>query len=159
MQKRRRTLCFSGTNRLLISDFGSSTRGERHDSYYANNPQYLAHLVVQSQFLNIMVGPNFSNSWSDPNFKCLPQWQTTQLSAYMAQSQLPTDVIFKILNFSAHHFRAWRHSHSNPISYQGFIMTIVIVIFFARECKLYPMLCTRTKSRIVHSPTKLNDKI
>ena len=34
--------------------------------------------------------PNFSTSWSDPNFNCLPQRQTTQLSAYMAQSQLPT---------------------------------------------------------------------
>ena len=47
----------SGMNRLLISDFGSSTRGERHNSYYANHPQYSAHLVVQSQFLNTMLGP------------------------------------------------------------------------------------------------------
>ena len=63
-------------------------------------PQHSAHLVVQSQFLNTMVGPNFSTPWSDPNFSpswselnfnCLPQWQTTQLSAYMVQSQLPTD--------------------------------------------------------------------
>ena len=29
-------LCCSDTNRLLISDFSSSTRGERHNSYYAN---------------------------------------------------------------------------------------------------------------------------
>ena len=38
-------------------------------------------------------------------------------------------------------------------------MTIVIAISFAHERKLYPMLCTWTKSRIVQSPTKVNDKI
>ena len=86
-------LCCSGTNRLLISDFGSSTRGERHNSYNANHPQYSAHLVVQTQFLNAMVGPNLSPPWSDPNFNCLPLRKTTQLSVYMAQSQLPTDCL------------------------------------------------------------------
>ncbi len=59
-------------------------------------PQRTAHLVVQSQFLNIMVGPqlfniivgpNFSPSWLDHNFNFLPLRQTIQLSAYMAQSQ------------------------------------------------------------------------
>ena len=30
-------LCCSGMNGLLISDFGSSTRGERHNSYYADH--------------------------------------------------------------------------------------------------------------------------
>ena len=39
------------------------------------------------------------------------------------------------------------------ISYLGFIMTIVIVISFAREHKLHPMLYTWTKSWIVQSPT------
>ena len=62
-----------------------------------------------------------------------------QLTAYMAQNQLPAAVFFKILKFSAHRFRAWRHSHSSPISCLGFIMTIVIVIPFAHERKLYPM--------------------
>ena len=31
---------------LLTSDIGSSTRGERHKSYYANHPQHAAHLVM-----------------------------------------------------------------------------------------------------------------
>ena len=43
------------------------------------------------------------------------------------------------------------------IFYLGFIMSIVIS--FARERKLYPMLCTWIKSRKVQSPTKLNYKI
>ena len=131
-------------------------------------PQRSEHLVVQSQFLytivgpqflNTIVGPNFSPSWSDPNVNCLPQWQKTQLSTDMAQNQLPPDVIFKIFKFSSHRFWAWRHSHNSPLSYLGFIMTIVIVISFARERKLYPVLCTWSKSRIVQTPTKLNDKI
>ena len=36
----------SVTNGLLISDFGSSTRREGHNSFYANHPQRLAHLVM-----------------------------------------------------------------------------------------------------------------
>ena len=36
----------SGTNGLLISDFGSSTRGKRHNSYYANHSQRAVHLVM-----------------------------------------------------------------------------------------------------------------
>ena len=50
----------------------------------------------------------------------------------------PTD-FFKIPKFSAHRFRAWRHSHSSLISYLGFIMTIVIIISSVRERRLYPM--------------------
>ena len=111
---------------------------------------------------------NFSTSLSDPtshhhgstpNFNCVPQWQTTQLSAYIVQSQLLTDSFSKSSNSQDHRFQAWHHSHSSPISYLGFIMTIVIFIFFVHECKLYLMLCTWTKSQIVQSPTKLNDKI
>ena len=51
----------------------------------------------------------------------------------------PTDVFFKTSKFSAHHFQALRHSHSSPISYLRFIMTIVTVISSARKHKLYPM--------------------
>ena len=39
-------------------------------------------------------------------------------------------------NSPDHSFRAWRHSHSSPISYLGFIMTIVIVISSARQRRL-----------------------
>ena len=134
-------------------------------------PQRSAHLVVQSQFLNTMVGTQFFAPMAETqlsacifqsqilDFDCLPQLQTTQLSAYMDKSQLPTDSFWKSSNSQDHRFRAWRHSHSTHISYLGFIMTIVIVISFARKRKLYPTLCTWTKSRIVQSQTKLNDKI
>ena len=39
-------LCCSGTNGLLTSDFSSSTRGERHNSYCANPAQRAVHLVM-----------------------------------------------------------------------------------------------------------------
>ena len=96
---------------------------------------------------------------STPNFNCLPQCQKPQLCAYMAQSQLPTDPFSKSSNSQDHRFEIWRHSHSSLISYLGFIMTIMIVISFAREHKIVPKVCTWTKSRIVQSPTKVNDKI
>ena len=47
-------LCCSGMNGLLIPDFGSSTRGERHNSYYANHPRHAAYLVM----FKISVGQN-----------------------------------------------------------------------------------------------------
>ena len=68
-------------------------------------------------------------------------WAQSPLSAVGSQFGIlsPTDVFFKIPKFSAHCFRAWRHSHSSPIFYLGFIMAIVIVISSAHERKLYPM--------------------
>ena len=63
----------------------------------------------------------------------------SKLPTRLAHSRDPTDVFFKIAKFSAHCFRAWRHSHSSPISYLGFIMTVVIVISSVCERKLYPM--------------------
>ena len=136
-QIHRRLRC-SGKNVLLLaSDFGSSIRGERQflkvfwNHTMLTTLQHSAHLLVHSQFLNTLVGPNFSTSWSDPyfctswsdpnfspswldsNFNCLPQWQTTQLSAYMAQNQLPTASFSKSSNSPDHRFRAWRHSHTS----------------------------------------------
>ena len=32
------------------------------------------------------------------------------------------NIFFKITKFSAHRFRAWRHSHPSPISYLGFLL-------------------------------------
>ena len=67
-------------------------------------PQCSAHLVVQSQFLNIIVGPqllniivgpNFPPSWSDPNFNCLAQWQTTQQSVWGC----PQGVMVKAIDY------------------------------------------------------------
>ena len=91
------------------------------DHTMLTTPKYSAHLVVQSQFLNTMVGTQL------------------QLSAYMAQSQLPTVSFSKSSNSQDHCFWAWRNSHSSPISYLRFIMKIVIVISFVHERKLYQL--------------------
>ena len=45
-------------------------------------------IVVGPQLLNIIVGPNFSPSWSDPNFNCLPLRLTTQLLDSMAEKSI-----------------------------------------------------------------------
>ena len=47
-----------GKNGLLTSGFGSSTWGERHNSYYVNHPQHAAHLVM----FKISVGRDLQNS-------------------------------------------------------------------------------------------------
>ena len=72
------------------------------------------------------------NSTLCPNgreLNCLPPWSNVyhQLTLFS-----------KSLNSQDHHFRAWRHPHSSLISCLGFIMTIVIVISFARERKTAP---------------------
>ena len=75
----RRDFVVSDKNGLLISDFGSSTQGERHNSYYANHPQRAAHLVM----FKISVIRDSKN----------PTTSST------AQIQLST-LFFKILKFS-----------------------------------------------------------
>ena len=102
-------------------------------------PQTLNTMVL-TQLLNIMVNPNFSTPWSELNFYCLPLKQTTQLSAYIVHSQLPTDSFWKSSNPQDHRFRVC-HSLSSPIFYLGFIMTIVIVMSFAHERKTVPNDC------------------
>ena len=158
--KNRWTLFCSVTNRSLISEFGSSTWGERQFFKIFHNhtmittplkfrishgPISISQLMVGLQLLTIMVRLNFN---------CLPLRQTTQLSAYIVQLSFS-----KSSNSQDHHFWAWHHPHSSPISHRGPFMTTVTATSSACERKLYPMLCTWTKSRIVQSPTKLNDKI
>ena len=79
---RNLTLCPNGRNSTIV--FHSSTSKSQ--------------LPGRTRILNIMVGPNFSPLWSDLNFNCLPQWQTTQLSPNFVQSQLPI-LFFKIFKF------------------------------------------------------------
>ena len=99
----------------------------------------LSSSMVQSQILNFMVGPQL--------FTIMVGTQL-QLSAIEADNPTvclhgpkspPNDSFSKSSHPQDHRFRAWRHSHSSPISSLGFIMTIVIVISFARDRKLYPM--------------------
>ena len=179
MQKQKRTqihrrLRCSDTNRLLTSRIRFfDTRREtilKSLSYQTmlTTPQRSAHLVVQCQFLNIMVspqllnitvGPNFLTSWSDPQLQLYASMADNPTVCLHVQSQLPTDVFLKILKFSGPSLLSMTSFTLKPHFLSGFLMTIVILISFARERKLYPILCTWTKSRIVQSPTKLNDKI
>ena len=54
-------------------------------------------------------------------------------------------LFFKIREFSAHLFWAWRHPHSSPISCQGFIITMVMSYPLSVSVKLYPMTMPWTK--------------
>ena len=57
---------------LLTSDFGSSTRGERQLLNVFRNhttPRCSIHLTVQSQFLNIIVGPQLLTITVGPQFQ------------------------------------------------------------------------------------------
>ena len=147
---------------FLTSEFGSSTRGER-DTILNHSIQTTlkraAHLVVfkisvgrdllnsmvRLQLLNTMVLTQLQLlTW--PKYPTRLAYSRTQLDWPPVNYQLdsptveyPTDVFFKIPKFSAHSFRAWRHSHSSHISNPEFTMTILIVISSARERKLYPM--------------------
>ena len=78
----------------------------------------------------------------------------------LAQSRISTNFFFKITKFSAHRFRAWCHSHSSPISYMGFLLWHLWLSYPLCESEnCTQCVCTRTKSQIVQSPTKPNDKI
>ena len=109
-------------------------------SYYVNNNPNARHIsFFRYELLNIIVGPQLFNTMAGPQL---------QLSASMADNptvglhrpkSTPNSSFSKSSNFQDHRFRAWRHSHSSLIYYLGFIMTIVIVISFAHERKLYLM--------------------
>ena len=104
--------------------------------------------LVRPQLFNTMVGTHFSPSLSDPTSQhhsqtptstvclndrqpnCLLSWPKVNLQLSLFQN-------LQILRTIAS-----RHDVIQPISYLGFIMTIVIVISFVREHKLYPVLCT-----------------
>ena len=83
---------------------------------------------------------NFSTSWSDPNLNSLPTSstvnsqlpgrtptltvplrQTTQVSAYITQSQLLTASFWKSSNSQEHRLQAWRHSHSRTFPIWGLL--------------------------------------
>ena len=88
------TTSFNGQNPTLCPNGRNST-------IIFHGPTSKSQLPGRTPLLHTMVGLNFSTpSWSDPNFNCLPQRQTTQLSVYIAQSQLPTDLFLKIFKFS-----------------------------------------------------------
>ena len=76
-----------------------------------------------------------------------------------AQSWISTNIFFKITKFSAHCLQAWRHSHPSPISYLGFLWHLWLSYPLRAIVNCIQCVCTCTKSWIVQSPTKPNDKI
>ena len=102
---------------------------------------------------------NLSVPWSDFNFNCLPLRQTTQQTAYIVQIQLPTDSFSKSSNSLDHRFRAWRHSHSSTFPIWGLSWQLWLSYPLRASVNCTQCLCTGTKSRIVQSSNKLNDKI
>ena len=101
-----------GTNGLLISNFGSSTQGERHNSYYANHPKRTAHLVM----FKISVGrdpKNPTTCFDGRELNCLPPWSNLNFNW----------LFFKILKFSGPSLPGMTSSTPSSISCLGFIMT------------------------------------
>ena len=136
-----------------------ATRGERHDSYYANHPQHAVNLVV----FKISVGRDLKNPTTCLNGRELNSstpWLNPQLLDSMVKLQLSTDLFqnLQILRTISSRHDVIHSPASFPV--WGFIMTMVIIISFAREHKTVsndytPELFTW----IVQSPTKLNDRI
>ena len=107
----------SDTNVLLTSNFSSSSRTERQFLKLFRN-----HTKRTTSFngRNPTLCPNGRNSTivfhgptpisqhhcRTPTSNCLPQWQTAQLTAYIVQSQLPTDSFSKSSNSQDHRFQA-----------------------------------------------------
>ena len=100
--KTQARLCCSGTNGLLISDFSSSTRGERHNSYYADHTiwphQRAAHLVI----FKISVGRDRKKTQlhlQRPKSNSRPNGRNSTLCHHGPISTLNW-LFFKILKFS-----------------------------------------------------------
>ena len=115
--------CF-GYERFINSCFGSSTRGERHNSYYANHPQRVAHLMM----FKIFAGrdPKKPTS-STAQIQLFTSTAGTQLSAFMVQSQLSILTLFQ----NPQILRTITSGHDVihtplPFPVWGFIMAMVI---------------------------------
>ena len=133
---------------ILTSDFGSSTRGERHNTYYADHTiwphQRAAHLAkfkisvgrdpknpTTSSMVKIQISTHLRRSGPQKiNRRCngrklnsSTQWPNPRLLDF--NSQFPND--------SKNLFLAWRYPHSSPISCLG-------VYYENDDCHI---LCTR----------------
>ena len=149
----------SDTNSLLTSNFISSTRGERHNSekffviiLYLPQPKCSAHLVV----FKISVCRDLKNPTT--SFNSSASMTETQPSGYNLNLN---SVFLKSSNYhpisSGHDII---HPHSGFISCLGFIMTMMILISFARQHKTVPIDSTPgLLTWIVQSPAKLKNRI
>ena len=152
----------------LTSEFDSSTRGERQFLKFFRNhtmlttPQRSAHLVVQSQFLKTMVGPQLLNTivgtqlygrelhslpqWRKLN--CLPAWSNVNLQLILFQNLQILRTIASGHEATQASFPIWCLLRQLWLSYP-----------LHASVNYNQCLCTWTKSRIVQSLNKLNDKI
>ena len=97
--------------------------------------------------------PNYIFNGLNPTL-CLNGRNSTLI--FHGPKSTPNWFFFKILKFSGLSLLGMMSSTLQPISCLGFIMTMVIVISFAREHKSVP---SDYAPEIIQSPTKLNDKI
>ena len=177
---KHRWLRCSGTNtfiNLWLHFF--NTRREtilKSLSYHTmlTTPQRLAHLVVQSQFLNTIVGPQLLNimvgtSWQRTPFSA--PLAEAQLTACMVHSQLPTAtaclngrepnwLFSKFFKFSGPTLPGMTSFTLQPHFLSGCLLWQWWLSYPLRtSVNCTQRLCTWTKSWIVQSPIKLNDKI
>ena len=122
--------------------------------------QCAAHLVMFKISIHLhRSGPEkLTRRCNGRKLNCMPQWQKL--------NSLPPWSNLNWLFFQNPHILRTISSGDDvihtpaPFPVWGFIMTIVIVIFFARERKTAPNdTALELLTRIVQSPTKLNDKI
>ena len=119
---------------LLTSDFGSSTRGERHNSYYANPTPNVRHTLWCLRSLSVEIRKSstaeISTSTQWQKFNCLPP--LSNLNFLLTLFQNPQILMTISSGHDVIHtpasFPVWR-----------FIMTMVIVISFVRERKLHQL--------------------
>ena len=128
------------------------TCGKRHNSYYADPPPpRTAHLVMFKISIHLhRSGPEKLNPRRNGRkLNSLPSWSNLNCLFFKNPQILRTiSSGYEVIHIPA------------PFPVWGFIMSMVIVISFAHECKTAsndyaPELLTR----IVQSPTKQNDKI
>ena len=89
---------------LLTFDSSFSTRGERHNSYYADHIIWPHKRAAHPVMFKISVGGDLKNPTTSSTVKIQLStsilWQRTQFSAYVVQGQPSTLLFFKILKFS-----------------------------------------------------------
>ena len=152
----------SATNGLLTSDFGSSTWIERHNSYN-DNPANAQRIFwcLGSQFISADKYPKTQLFFKDRELNslchkgrelnCLLAWSNInfQLTLFQNPQILMTISSGLDLIHTPAPFSVWR-----------FIMTMVIVISFARERKTAPNdYAPELLTWTVQIPNKLKDRI
>ena len=144
---------------------------ETHNFYYADCTIWPNKRAAHPIAPKISVGRDLQNSMVRLQIQLSASMADKPTGSYIAHSQPPswtgpaqsrisTNVFFKITKFSAHRFWAWLQSHPSHIFYLGFLLWHLWLSYPLRtSVNCTQCVCTCTKSRIVQSPTKPNDKI